>query len=218
MEKTTQGPIEKVLYEVGKDKLARQKADADFKEQKRNKDAEKMARMSNAIFSMQEMLKEYGKLLPGQVLMVDKDGNLFRGRVNTEKMQPIGGKLPKRISHSLDTADFTHEEMHTTSFAKPAMVFGFKVQWNSVVKLAQKIDHPITQLFLEKLEGILEQDWSAMVSYEITQGPLKNSYIKIKIKDYPVEVIFNQWGNSRMYVFKGKTYEIMAKGRDKEIS
>jgi hypothetical protein len=171
----------------------------------------KLAEKSQQIYSAWEISRLISTLKDGEFIGVEKSGQLFVGR-NPKKVRKIGKIVPKHIPSNFDTADVFREVIRTTSFAKPAVIFGFKSSWETMLRDRKNYDVAVVELFLEHLQDILENrteaEFDEVISHRTDVGPFGTKYVELSIKDWPVKVCFTEYGAARYFIFNGKKTEI----------
>lgn len=168
-------------------------------------ESKRLSRISSLLISAWQVVDILAKLSSGESLVIDGEtGEIYRGRVKTENLRPTGMKLPSRVSHAVDTAEFTPEILKTTSFATPVILAKFKSSWDLALKRPENKESPVVEIFLEKLVETSLDD----ISYNAVHMPHGTMYTEISIKNWPVKVAFSKAGYARYYIHNGKKTEL----------
>lgn len=192
------------LQTLGMDRVDVEKTREYYQERLRREESKRLSRISSLLIAVWQIPEILAKLTNGHSLVIDGEtGEIYHGRVNTDKLQKIGKKLPSRVSHAIDTAQFTPEYLKTTSLANPVIVAGFRSAWELALKYPKNYDYPIVELFLEKLVDTPMSE----ISYTVIVGEFGDVWTKITIKNWPVSVTFYKTGHARSYEFRGETFE-----------
>jgi hypothetical protein len=186
---------------VDKDAAKRlaKEADALWQEKKAREDSRYLAKASQWIVSAWEILMLIGKLKPGQVLVVDSEGNIRRGIVSEErlkKFQLLPQKAPKRIPSNLDGAEFEYKSLVGKSYDEmPAVSTGFSHKWITTarkVKLVQET--PLLDMFMEIAEAHPEK-----LFYETVEDFSGRKSTVFSLDGITTKVTVNEFGRMISY-------------------
>lgn len=151
--------LQQAIYEQRSLEIQQRKLDEQFAEWKARQDSQLLSRISAVIASAWEIGRIIATLSPGQTITINSDGEIFKGRVNTEKMAKLSQKVAKRIPSNMDDAQATYKNFVSKSVAEPAVVAGLKKQWHSMVKKAQNTrEFPVLNLFVDMYQQIEEKN------------------------------------------------------------
>jgi hypothetical protein len=163
-----------------------------------------LARMSRILIGAWDFAAMMAKLNPGESLTVNRDGEIFKGRVKTEKLTKLAEKLPRYIQSDFDTEGFK-ESMRTKSLVisegSPR-----KNAWDfSAIKAPKNIDSPMVELILQRLEKISPGD-IVEVNHMVSST---HKYMEITIKGFPITPgIHEKTGTIYYYYFNGKKFDV----------
>jgi hypothetical protein len=205
--------FQQIAYEANLQKIQNQKLDERFLEQKARKESQYLSRISSYIVSAWDLLKIFAQRKEGEVIVVDFDGNIFRGRLSEDrlkKMTKVPGKVPQHVPSNLDDAEFTYQGFVSKSVAEPAnIVRGFSNEWNSAVKKAAKNQAvPMLDMFLRLCEYKKSQGKTPEIHHEISTGP--NGIISGTFWADFMDVKFtvNRWGRVLQFESHGIVTEL----------
>jgi hypothetical protein len=202
--------MEAVLYKAGLEGIDRQRVQHEYDDALAREESKKLSHMSRLIASTWDLLKLLAKLQPGQSIAIDYDGNVFKGRVKTEKLQPLPHKFAVgRQVNPLDVGQFQHMRT-SSSVSSPSPAF--KNAWNNMKIPSQpkKDEFPLhisVELFF------LEMDMGTLTMEDITVTPVK--YLSYDFVEYSTEKmpgvvlgIYPPTGSLRYYKIDGKLTEL----------
>jgi len=186
------------------EKSNNRKIDEQFIAQKKAEDTRYLAKVSHILVSMWEITKMIVKLNPGESLVINEHGELFKGKVKTEKLVKQKEKIPGRKNLEFDTEGL-HEYLVSKSFVT-SYGSSRKNAWeNQVIKEPKYPDNPIVELAVEYLNELKPDQF---IIRKITK--LRGlEFNEIHMKDYPVALGMSGKTNKiRYYIYEGKEYWI----------
>lgn len=122
--------IQQALMETQLEKLEMLEVQRVYDEMKSHEESRGLARISQVLISIWQLPGIILKLAEGQSLVIDREGNMWKGRVKTDKFPSLPQKLHiKKSSHVLDVGTF--QSMKTSSsVSSPGPVW--KNQWDKI--------------------------------------------------------------------------------------
>jgi len=162
-----------------------------------------LARISRFIMSTWDLLSILTKTKHGESIVIDSEGNVFRGRVNTEKLQALPGKVSGFKNNDFDAAGL--QEFFTTKSYVNSPAPTFKNAWEGSVKPPKNIDSPILEEWMEKINHLSPED--IVTINKVTKDMA--TFLEITIEGFPITVgIFEKTGTAYYYIFQGKRHEL----------
>lgn len=177
-----------------------------FYDWKAKEESKKLSKVSRWIISAWELCKLIAGLRDGQFICVNNQGKLFKGYVNVDKMQELPQMLPKGIPSNLDLAQHTYQKMVTKSVAEPAVVAGFKPQWDSTVRKANRNStaaNGILYFFMEIWEKTMKET-PEKCRLEVKHGKLGDKRTVASIEGISTKIVCNTYGNFVGFYYDGK--------------
>lgn len=184
--------------------------DQQFQAEKEAKESKFFSRVSSVLISVWQLKEILVKLSAGESVIIDSDGNLYKGRVKLEKYQKLYKKLPGKNDTAFDNG--THEYLATKSWiTSPGNPL--KNSWESIALKAPELSsHPVIQLFEDKLSSCFKEGTTAFDPEIVTKNFVTNNngkFVEISIKDYPVSVGISMTTQKiRYYIYKGQITDI----------
>ncbi len=202
MEKTT--TLEQVIYDVNLPKVLAREADLDFQEDLRNKQAKKMARISRILIAVRDLAGIIAKLSSGESVTITSEGELFVGRVRTEKLRRLSEVIPSRESGAFDMG--MSDEATQTKWWVSGQGKVWENAWDKIRgNRCKENEHGIVGLFLMKLAETPYSD----ITHNIVVNPLGHSYVQFTLKGFPITVEFStKTFTASAYIHNGIRTEI----------
>jgi hypothetical protein len=202
--------VEKMQWEANQEKLHAEILDENFRTAKAAEDSRYLTRVSSYIVAAWDILKIFAQRKDGEVIVVDYDGNIYKGRISAErlgKMSKLPGKMPKRIYSNWDDADVTYNSFVSKSVVEPAnMTSGFKSEWDTAIKKAAKVQQiPLLDMFIRIYRTKGE-------NVKIHHNIVTNAFGEIKdtfwMDGIDLKFTVNNRGTVLEYSYKGKVTKL----------
>lgn len=200
--------FQRVLYQAGLENVDRQKVQDEWDDAVSRQMSKKLSRASKVIISSWDFIKVLFSLKPGQSIVVDYDGNIFRGRLNTDKFE----KLPQKFSigrhdHSVDSG--LHDSAMRTSSSVSSPSPAFKNSWNKIHakavsdKSSKQVPMDVSIIFWN-MEFYTPDE---IIVEKVTTGPLAHKFTEITAKELPnVSLGISSLGSLRYYRRNGEIF------------
>jgi len=185
--------VVKISEENTKKYLA-QKADKAWNELSARKESDKLSRISSLLISHWEFMEIFAQLSEGETLTVNARGELFKGKVKTEKLRQLPQKIISRKPINLDDAEITFRSFVKNS--DPVSTIGsdgFSHEWISTIrsiKTAQEV--PLVEIFMEVYEQTIKKS-PEKCHYEIDQNSFGEKITRFWIDGIKTEIIVNEF-------------------------
>lgn len=184
------------------------KADALFAQQQATEESRYLSKVSRFIVSAWDILKLIATVKPGQVLVVDADGNIYRGNLpeaRLAKLQKLHHKVPKYVPSNLDDAAISYTSFVSKSVAEPGnIVRGFSTEWDSAVKKAAKAQQlPVLDMWLRAVRYNNTHGKPVEIRHEIVTNANGEITDTFWADFMDLKFTVNRWGRVLQYEFHG---------------
>lgn len=160
--------------------------------------SENLAKISGVIITAWELQELLAKIPEGMSLVVN-NGEIYIGRVSEErlgKMRKVGKRIAKKMPSNLDTAEIEYKKIVTKSFAEPATVAGFKVQWKTALRKAPtNHEFPLLQSFLDWIDEHPDNK----IHWRIEEKGRQDFEVTISVDGLKTKVTTNTFGRVLRY-------------------
>ena len=190
-------------------KLLAEKADRLFEQQKATEDSRYLSRISRYIVSAWDLLKIFAQRKEGEVIVVDFDGNIYRGRLSEErlgKFRKLPHKVPQYIPSNWDDAAITYKKFVSKSVAEPMnIVSGLSHEWDSAIKKAAKTQQlPLLDMFIRIIRKLPD----VQIHHEIVKSSAGHIEDTFWCDNFDVKFTVNERGTVLRYESHGKITKI----------
>jgi hypothetical protein len=197
-----------ILYQERLQQIANKKKDEDFREQKARQESRFLSKISSILISVWDFTQLISRLQPGETLTVNSNGEIFSGKVDTEKLHKLPQIAPGKNPGDFDTgAEFYLATKSWVNAPEPPL----KNSWDGIsIKLAPRFaEHPLTTVFMEKLEEVAKRKATEKEVTEFhTVDSLGFSFTEISIKGFPIKLgVSKSTGKARYVIYKGNKIE-----------
>lgn len=203
--------LDAVIYDLYLEKIEREKLDQQYKENKIKEDSKKLAKMSKILISLRELYKLLRELKAGHSVVINEHGEIFTGKVNTEKLHAIQVKIPGKTPAEFDGNGF--EEFYPTSSSVNAPDAVWKNWWDTLkVKLYKGDSGNITvDMFKDAMDYFLSQNEdniSQLKKHVKVNQRNETYYMEISIPNFPIIGGFGKNGKMYYFITENKVYWI----------
>lgn len=150
---------------------------------RKEQDISLLKRVGSILVNVRDITEILLGLSENQSLVITKNGEIFRGRVSTDKLTPLARKIPGKNEGSFDinahvSFDDSMLENQNVSTKKPIHTIK---GWNFVTKLYKYDENITADIFMRAWEFQAEL---SPKNIKITRvvSPMKHHYMDVKIK------------------------------------
>lgn len=175
-----------------------------FYDWKASEDSKVFSKIGRWITSAWEIATLIAGLRDGECISVNNQGKMFKGYVNTEKLKELPQTVPQRIPSNFDVAEYSYQKMVSKSVAEPAVVSGFKPQWNSTVHKANKnnsVANSILFFFMENWKETMKKS-PEKCHLEVVKKMGENRTVA-SIDGFLTKIVCNHYGNFVGFYYDG---------------
>jgi hypothetical protein len=181
-----------------------QKIDDFHREKNSREESNFLSRISRIVLSAWDFSVMISRLSSGECLTVNSQGEVFQGKVNTDKLRAIPGKLPKFQQSEFDTAGF--QEFCNSKSLVESPGNGFRSGWVNALKAPKNSQDSIAEMVNMKFQEI-HPDEILEVNHVV--GSHGEKFMEVTLKDYPIiPGIFEKTGTIYYYYFEGKKVDV----------